>query len=269
MCVSGFNMKLVYIEIISIFLLLIPLGVKAETDWTYDFENDSWEDDWYVSHGNITESNGYLVSSDDCYNLTDWGCWNSMWRNQTDQSAAAYGQWKFSVNADNATQYGTRPVLFFYFVGNGKDSNNIHADVGYNMRINVIQNKIPSSWRDPNNPDATGTEGIYYPSDTELQGWLDFVINRFSNGTIQINFNEQKIIEYNNTEVVTSEYVNIEMIQGVMLDNLTYTATIPHEGSDTTNEDFTMRPYFPFYSVLGLLCVVIYTKMKLKKTIFN
>ena len=167
--------------------------------------------------GHFTTDGGYL-SLDECVQVTDY-CSGSLWKEQNEIS----GRWDFDYYHNNSI--GTFGVIFYFMgIGTTQDGNDPNSGwyprYSYGIiftssgRMDLIYqsdalNLLPD-WLD------------VYEDSSDPNGWNHLRIERNRTGFMQVYRNNLLVLEANNNNLTTSEYINFQMEYDAKIDNFEY-----------------------------------------------
>ncbi|MFX1512323.1 MAG: hypothetical protein ACFFCQ_07040 [Promethearchaeota archaeon] len=243
--------RLSIITLLVISLLSKPDSVNAALVWEETFIDESYLENWWISHGNFTVQDGFLNGSSDCWSKEGYPyCINSMWKNHT----AVTGTWSLDVNFDDSERF-----LFFYFMGLDitPDVCGCHPEYGFILIINerTQGKKVNIAYRAVD-PKDRGIKRNYSLTTEQLSGWLHFDITRTEVGRMVVYLNGSLILDYTNNNFTTSEHVNIHVTEGVKLDNIKYSdsidLTVPESDGDGVGFILVETLLFCVGALLGL-----------------
>lgn len=202
--------------------------------WQDTFDDSTSLDNYEIVNGDLS-SDGVLTSLG-CENACDYGP-AYFYRN----SIASTGTWSFDFNLTSS--------LFFYFVGIGKVSGHaLFPKHGYNLNIRPSLKLFTLDF-----VTTTVTTLDTFESDDSVIGWMHIDITRNDDGEISIYLDGTSIIETIQTDLTSSEHINIQLTKNSQLDNLVYSNTVdtPTEKSEDDDSPIPLN-----YVLTGLIFAV-------------
>lgn len=199
-----------------LFSLTSPVQAEGNPPWIEDFETSVSLDHWYFSNGSAIVEDGF-VKGKECAKILSI-CEVSMWRDVNEST----GVWELVYyHNESVLDNG----LIFYFVGNGvvqgEDADNgLHPRFAYGIYIRP-SGSIQLFYQ----PDANTLYPVWFNSSENTgvtNGWFNYTITRNELGEMKVYRNSTLRLEATDTNLNSSEYINIQFEMNTPIDYVRY-----------------------------------------------